>query len=105
MNIFKKDWEIFSFWCRCLDISKAVNNGGIAALVLLDLPASFDTMDHDTQLLRLENRTRHWRSCPRTVSFVSDRSMFVVLNVLNYFAHEINRLLKKKVTVDCSQKP
>jgi len=35
------------------DIFRAVDGGDLAALVLLDLSASFDTVDHDTLLHRL----------------------------------------------------
>ena len=41
--------------CVHSDIMCALDNGEVCAVVLLDLSAAFDTVDHNVLLLRLEN--------------------------------------------------
>ena len=54
------------------EMIKAVDNGDVCALVLLDLSAAFDTVDHQTLL-----RVRRWRS-DDSVSFgLPPKSLFV----------------------------
>jgi len=54
------------------EIIQAVGSGDFAALVLLDLSAAFDTVDHEILLQRL-HKLRHKRSSPPMVSVVPSR--------------------------------
>ena len=38
------------------DLLLAADNGDVSVLCLLDLPAAFDTVDHDLMMLKLEHQ-------------------------------------------------
>ena len=58
------------------DILDSLDEGCVSVLIMLDLSAAFDTIDHQTLLERLE---RHYgiRSIPRAwmTSYLSERSI------------------------------
>ena len=63
------------------DIALAVDKGMSVILVLLDLPADFDTVDHDILLSRLSSR---YGICVTTLkwfkSYLSNRTQYVKVN-------------------------
>ncbi len=59
----------------------ASDKGCISLLVLLDLSAAFDTIDHDIHIDRLQNYTGiQWQALRWFRSYLSDRYHFVYLN-------------------------
>ena len=64
-----------------LTISRAIDNGRSVILLLLDLSAAFDTIDHKILLSRL---SQIYGSCDRVLdwfsSYLSGRSQFVSVN-------------------------
>ncbi len=63
------------------DLLLASDQGCISLLVLLDLSAAFDTIDHDTLIDRLQNYTGIQGQALRWFrSYLSDRYHFVYLN-------------------------
>ncbi len=63
------------------DLLLASDKGGISLLVLLDLSAAFDSIDHDIVIDRLQNYTGIQGQALRWFrSYLSDRYHFVYLN-------------------------
>ena len=66
------------------DILKAMDNQEVACLVLLDLSAAFDTVDHKILLERLENYFGITRSALRWIkSYLTNRSQRVIIGDAN----------------------
>jgi hypothetical protein len=73
------------------DILEAVDRGDVAALILLDLSAAFDTVDHDILLQRLQLSFGIDGSAHRWFrSYLTDRSQFVRRGLLK---SAVSRLL------------
>ena len=71
------------------DILCAIDNNQCVALVLLDLSAAFDTVDHDILLHRLQYRFGIGDKCISWLkSYLSDRTQFV--NIENKFSSSRN---------------
>ena len=63
------------------DIMANLSRGEVTMLVLLDLSAAFDTIDHDILLQRLQNRYGVRGSALKWFkSYISDRSQSVIIN-------------------------
>ena len=65
-------------YCCCNDLLIASDNGLVSVLVLLDLSAAFDTIDHNIILQRLEHQIGiKGTALSWFRSYLSDRSQFV----------------------------
>ena len=73
------------------DIAMAIDKGHSVILVLLDLSAAFDTVDHCKLLLRLNTR---FGICDKALewfrSYLSGRTQFVKVNNGISFSHSIS---------------
>ena len=66
------------------DILKAMDNQEVACLVLLDLSATFDMVDHKILLERLENYFGITRTALRWIkSYLTNRSQRVIIGDAN----------------------
>ena len=57
-----------ALFCVCADIKKALDRKNGTALVMIDLPVAFDTIDHHILLHRLRHRYGVFRCCSLTDS-------------------------------------
>ena len=63
------------------DIMLNLSRGDVTMLVLLDLSAAFNTIDHDILLTRLQKRYGvHGSTLAWIKSYISDRSQSVIIN-------------------------
>ena len=70
--------------CVHSDIMCALDNGEVCAVVLLDLSAAFDTVDHNVLLLRLENELGiHGKALNWFESYLSRRPQHVRIGTSN----------------------
>jgi len=73
------------------DILAAIDQGMCVGLVMLDLSAAFDTIDHQTLLLRLKHRLGISGSCLAWIkSYLTDRSQKVNVGTDFSTAHALN---------------
>ncbi len=77
------------------DLLLASDKGCISLLVLLDLSAAFDTIDHDILIDRLQNYTGVQGQALRWFrSYLSDRYHFVILDSNLSFENHISHVIK-----------
>ena len=75
------------------DILKAMDNQEVACLVLIDLSAAFDTVDHKILLERLENYFGITRTALRWIrSYLTNRSQRVVIGDTNTTGAKSSRI-------------